>query len=471
MLATIVAVLLVVSCGGGSSQTAGIDRGGIRTTSVGPIDGFGSIVLNGERYDVSAALITDNGTVVTESELRVGQIVLVDAELAGSAATPVAKTVVYESNLKGPVTSVDLQAGEFVALGQVVIVSADTIFGTGISPSDLSGISPGDVVEVSGLSDSAGAIRATRIDLETGLYVIQLTGMATINASGALSIGAQVVDISGVMITDDFPGGIIRDGDRVRVIGAALGATNEIIATEVAYRGDILDAEDGDGGEVEGLVTNFVSAQDFLVSGIAVSTDGQTQYSGGMAADLADNVRIEVEGVFDSAGVLNASQVEFKREGDALIEATVDTVDPADGLVTVFGVEIATTAGTIMSDERDKRRPFTLNDLAAGDFLKVSGSWNGNRLIATQLERIAGEDKYKLKGTISAAADPGFTLLGKSVSTADGTTDYEVNDVSTSRAQFFLAIDACLATSGGCRVEAGWQASGGLLVADEVELD
>ncbi len=470
MLSTIVAALLVVSCGGGSSQTAGIDRGGIRTTSVGPIDGFGSIVLNGERYDVSAALITDNGAVVTETELRVGQIVVVDAELAGSAATPVAKTVSYESNLKGPVTSVDLQAGEFVALGQVVTVSADTIFGTGISPSGLSGISPGDVVEVSGLSDSTGGIRATRVDRETGPYELQLSGIAMVQAGLNFSIGAQFVDYASAMLTG-FAGGVISDGDRVRVIGAALGAANEIIATEVAYRGDILDAEAGDGGEVEGLVTNFVSAQDFLVSGIAVSTDGQTQYSGGMPADLTDNVRIEVEGVFDSAGVLNASQVEFKREGDALVEATVDTVIPADGLVTVFGVDIATTAMTVMSDERDKRRPFTLNDLAPGDFLKVIGSWDGNRLIASQLERIAGEDKFKLKGIISAAADPGFTLLGKSVSTADGTTNYEVNDVSASRAQFFLAIDACLPTSGGCRVEAGWQASGGLLVADEVELD
>jgi len=470
ILSVVMAALLVVACGGGSTQTAGIDRGGIRTTSLGPIEGFGSVISNGTRYDVGSAAISINGSPAVESDLKVGQVVVIDADAAGAGMDPVARSVSYESNLKGPVESIDLANNSFVALGQIVNVNIESLFGPGITPSDLSGLAPGDVVEVSGQLDAAGAIRATRIESETGPYEIQLSGLAIKRAGSALSIGTQVVDDSAATI-NGFPGGIITSGDSVRVIGSGFGTAGEIIATEVVYRGDILDAEEGDEGEVEGLITDFVSAQDFRVAGIAVYADSQTQYSGGMASDLAHNVRIEVEGVFDSGGVLNAEQIEFKQEGDVLIEATVDTVDVIGGTTTLFGVVVATTPMTRLIDGRDELRPFVLSDLMSGDFLKISGSWNGSQVIATQLERIGGEDKYKLKGVISAAANPNFTLLGKAVQTVDGVTDYEVNETPTDRTQFFLAVDACLPTSGGCRVEASWQVSGGLMLADEVELD
>jgi len=470
VLSVTTTALLVTACGGGDTQTAGIDRGGVYTSSVGPIDGFGSVISNGTRYDVSTATININGALAVESELKVGQIVVINAEIATAGADPVAGTVSYESNLQGPVTSIDLVNGRFAALGQTIYVTVETIFGPGISPSDLSGLSPGDVVEVSGQPDAVGRIRATRIDPETAPYEIQLSGLAIKRAGSALSIGSQVVDDSGAMI-NGFPGGVITSGDRVRVTGSAIGAAGEIIATQVVYRGDILDTDDGDEGEVEGLITNFASAQDFLVSGIAVATDAQTQYSGGTSIDLADNVLIEVEGSFNDTGVLIAEQIEFKQEGDVLVEAAVDTVDAIGGTATVFGVVVQTTPMTVMSDERDGRRPFTLNDLVAGDFLKTSGTWNGSQVVATQLERIGGEDKYKLKGRISAAASPDFTLLGRTVQTVDGATDYEVNDAPADLSQFFNAVNACLPASEGCRVEVAWQTSGSLTIADKVELD
>ncbi|MGB5589253.1 MAG: hypothetical protein WBN78_15930, partial [Gammaproteobacteria bacterium] len=60
--------LLLAACGGGGGSSAppavnppptnGIDRGGI---AVGPIDGFGSVIVNGVRFDTSEATFTVNG--------------------------------------------------------------------------------------------------------------------------------------------------------------------------------------------------------------------------------------------------------------------------------------------------------------------------------------------------------------------------------------------------------------------------
>jgi len=65
-------LLVLAGCGGGGGgggstppvinpppPTNGIDRGGI---AVGPIDGFGSVIVNGVRFDTSAAAFTVNGS-------------------------------------------------------------------------------------------------------------------------------------------------------------------------------------------------------------------------------------------------------------------------------------------------------------------------------------------------------------------------------------------------------------------------
>jgi hypothetical protein len=47
-----------------TSPTAGIDRGGVRTpvSAVGPITGFGSIVVGGVHYSLDAAQVRVDGT-------------------------------------------------------------------------------------------------------------------------------------------------------------------------------------------------------------------------------------------------------------------------------------------------------------------------------------------------------------------------------------------------------------------------
>ena len=76
LLALTSATFLTISCGGGGSgSVAGIDRGGIRTVAVGPVNGFGSIWLNGERYDVDNATITVDGQPAAQTDISIGQVV------------------------------------------------------------------------------------------------------------------------------------------------------------------------------------------------------------------------------------------------------------------------------------------------------------------------------------------------------------------------------------------------------------
>ena len=114
LLITFIVGLVVLSCGSGG-QYAGIDRGGYTS---GSVSGFGSVWLNGERYDIDSAAIEVNGQPGFEVDLAVGQVVVVRSQLADDEVTLVAESVSYESNLQGPVAagSVDVLAGSFVAL-------------------------------------------------------------------------------------------------------------------------------------------------------------------------------------------------------------------------------------------------------------------------------------------------------------------------------------------------------------------
>lgn len=459
---SIPAIAFVVACNTGGSPTAGIDRGGIVS---GPVTGYGSIWVNGSRYRTDDASITVNGEAATEADLAIGQVVLLDT-LADNTSLR-AKTIVYESNLRGPIESVDVVAGTFIALGQLVSVDAGTSFGSGIVPADITGLAQGNIVEVSGLVDNNGNIRATRVEREDSLDPIQLSGVASAVTREQFTVGMQVVDYSEAALIDGFPGGIVSDGDRVRVSAQAFGAAGAIQADAIAYRGTRVAVDEGEDGDIEGLITNFIGPESFRLAGFAVSTNAQTDFSGGTVSDLGENVRIEAEGEFDAGGTLIATEVEFRREGEARIEATVDSVDAVRNTVTVFGVDVEVTPLTRIEDKRDDMRPFNIADLEQGDFLKIEGSWiedalNGNRVIATGLERIDGEDKFKLRGQLQSVNEPQFTLLGIAVQTDAGTS------FEGGATDFFAAAAAC---APDCLVEAAWDVDGGLLVADEVELE
>ena len=92
-------IMTLAACGGGGgggSEVAGPpapppDTGGITGTgiafAIGPVTGFGSVIVNGVTYDTSAAAFTQDGAVVTQAEFKVGQYVLVQGTIDQGGTT------------------------------------------------------------------------------------------------------------------------------------------------------------------------------------------------------------------------------------------------------------------------------------------------------------------------------------------------------------------------------------------------
>ena len=331
----------ISACGGSSYDNGsapppapppvgGIGRTGI---AMGPVTTFGSIVVNGVHYDTASATFSDDGNSSMESDLKVGQIVLVQGSIDDNLSTGTADTVAFDDAVTGPVDSIDTALNQLVVLGQTVLVRPSTSFDNNIAPASLEGLAVSDLVEVSGFFTATGLIEATRIEKKPAGTQFEVHGIVSnLNAANfTFSIGSLPVDYSAALL-DNFPGGQISDDDFVEAKGMGVGAGGELIATKVELENLGVTADEGTHVEVEGFITRFDSVSDFDVAGFPVITDGGTIYEGGVAADLGLNVKVEVEGDLNANGVLVADKVDIRRGKAVRATALVDSVDVGCGI-------------------------------------------------------------------------------------------------------------------------------------------
>jgi hypothetical protein len=477
LVATLVAGL-VVACGGGGggSSFAGIDRLGVST---GTITGFGSIIVNGVHYEVNGQTefdIDDTGT-GSQDDLKVGQQVTIQWSSLDDGVTRRSETVSYDDTAEGPIASIDLLNQSLVVLGQVVLVDAATSFDDNISPRDLTGLSVGDFVEVSGLIDSNGAVRATRVERvnqgDDGLEVRGvIESLDTIDETFILN--GLIVDYSQITNPPALANGLF-----VEVEGDNFDSgTGTLIADKVEPEDDgISGADDGDDGEVEGYITRYASATDFDVAGARVTTNAQTVYENGVVGDLLLNVKVEVEGEVNASGVIVARKVEFKSgdddddgdddSADGYVVADVTAVNAGAGTVSLAGVTVTVTAETRYEDQSAADdRTFGIADINVGDTLEVRGDPGaGATLTASIVERDDASDEGLLRGPVSLIANPSLSVLGVPVIT-DGSTEFRDNaDNALDNAAFFASL------TDGSEVQVKFIQGGGTIVADEIELE
>jgi len=465
-LAAMLIASLAAGCAGGSGgggATAGIDRGGIY--AVGPITGFGSIFVNGVEYATSGASVTVDGQPGTESDLRVGQIVQVVGTLDGSGTKGTATRIAYDDQLEGPVQSIDLAASRMVVLGQTVQVGADTSFDDRIVPRGLDGLLVGDRVEVSGNVASNGVINATRIERKSAAASVEVKGtVASLDTSAKrYLLGTLQVDYSAAQLSG-FASGQPASGDVVESVGT-LNGDGVLVASRVEKESGGVPGTSDDKADFEGLVTRFASATDFDVAGQRVMTTASTAYDGGTSANLALDVRVEVEGGFDTSGRIVATKVAFRRESNVEFNARVDSVNVAGNSLVVLGVTVRTNSLTRFEDQSSAQvQRFSLANLSVGDFVEVRAYDDGSGLLATLLEREDSQDRIELQGPAAGLVQPNFTVAGIAVTT-DASTEFRDKSGVT------ITADAFFAAASGQAVQVRGTLVGNTVLAERAELE
>jgi len=451
LAAAVASFVTLASCGGGGTQTAGIGGTGI---VAGETTGFGSIYVNGDRYDTDTSqFVVDGDPNAGQDDLALGMFVKIRVETLNGNFTGKAIEVIYDDEVQGPVAAapVDLPGAggskkTFDVFGQTITIDeTDTLFnGTSFAT-----LAANDVVEISGFRTSDSEITASYVESKGTLMVgseVELRG----TISGYVA-PTQEFMLDGVLIRFDnlteieVPNGMLQDGLFVEVEG-----THQT-APVISVAADKIEFEDQDFGDeidnisLQGIISNYTSIADFEINGQPIDAGGASLSPGNAASLLANGVEVEVEGDI-VGGVLIADELEL-REGESELRTTVNDIDQAGNrfqLVYPAGTLWVNTNGqTLFKDEAGAMpvQNFSLDQLGIGDFVKVKGIAGGGEVTAEIVKRL-DPDSSKLEGLVdSFVANSSITILGITYP-VDPAATYEDSSGPISAAAFFAALQA-----------------------------
>ena len=313
----VAAALALAACGGGESPSAtGTPAATPAAASTekatawasGPISGFGSVIVNGVRFDDTAAVVSDDSDRPQARErLKLGMMVEVDgASVSAAAGTGRALRIRFGSEIVGPVSARDATAGTLVVLGQTVVVTDTTAFDDSLV-GGLAGVAIGQVIEVHALPDaSTGRYRATRVEDAAGATGYQLRGPISglDTAARTFVLGGQKIAYGSVPAAS-LPARL-ADGMRVRVTLQTAQVDGAWVASAVSSGVRAID--DRPDGHIRGAITVVNGATGFEIGGLKVDTTRAAFPDG--RDGIVVGARVEVEGAI-VGGVLVATRVEL----------------------------------------------------------------------------------------------------------------------------------------------------------------
>jgi len=413
-----IAALLVsvTACGGGIGAIILLVEGGISGTGIsfGTIETFASVFVNGTRLEIDSQteIFIDEQT-ATETDLKVGFVIRVEADFDNS----IARRIDYIETVRGPLTTIpvinpDTFAGSFDLLGQTVLTNSATIF-DGIA--DVTALAMGNVLDISGVRNSTGAVVARYIQLKLPpISDYRLIGKidSTDPNTSTFSIGNLVVDYTGADISQ-LNGGVVEDGIEVRVVGLAssfVSATPSIEADKITNSVLALGIQNGDSVELEGAVTRFVSISEMEVNGFPVDASTAVIEDGNLN-DIIPDALLEVEGIVDSADILIASKVKILPIDNIRIEASVDSIDTLNNTIEVLGRIFQLNQKTQLEDNSSaKISQFSLLDLSPLDWVELRGYSKDGSYFLSRLERDDPDTDVHLQAPVDEnGVGPGST--------------------------------------------------------------
>jgi hypothetical protein len=419
LLATVVTStsILLAACGGGSGSnvpTAPAVGGGsdvsTKSVAVGSITGFGSVIVDGVTFNDATTTVTfdtnpDLPSVQTTSNLALGM--QVEMQHTNGAAN----SIFVVSTLRGPVSAIDSVNSKLTVLGQSV-----NVVSTGVESTALEGfaafadIKVSDWVEVHAIENADGSFKATRIERESAAEStsIKIGGkLASLDATAkTFKLGAMTINYTDASLRPT--GVVLANAQRVHVFSDVAPVGNVLSAKKVRVR-DFKFPGIGS-GNVGGLITDFVSASNFMVAGIKVDAS-TAKFENGSATDLLNGAAVRIKGTLKD-GALTAVAVEFKGKSGA-----------ESGQVSVKG---AITDFVSIASFKLRGQTIVATDLGNGALIQLKAQIVNGQIKATAIKFLPQDtlgEPLVLQGKIQAfsATAKTFSIAGTSMKLVDGT--------------------------------------------------
>jgi Domain of unknown function (DUF5666) len=378
--------LVLMACGGGLGGDVALmpGTGGTGITAMGPVVGFGSVVVNGIRFEDSNAQVLIDGekqtSVPTTSQLRLGMVANIVGLKSNASVTTTsvikalgtANSIEVWSIAQGTVTN-KVSSTTFTVAGMTMVVDAGTVFEGAMSSSGLNTYS---IVKVWGLPITADFSQWSVTRLE-------VLG----NASSTISTGKVVLrgsqpTLNGLSLAGS--GTTLASGQLVRAVGSLTAGTLAVSKiTTLDSNGTTTPATGY--AELEGIVTSVLSSTTATPANVTRMTLGATEVDTKDAlvsptgASLAAGKRVEVQGNW-IAGVLVATKVTVKSSTEIQeveIEAAIEQFTSVANFV-VRG-QRCDASGLSLT-------PLQISKLGFNVLVHLEGRKNGDVVRVTELE-------------------------------------------------------------------------------------
>lgn len=431
--------------------------------SIGPITGFGSVYVNGVRFETNGDVNSNDG-VLKEADLDKGMLLAVEGNWHADGEGQ-AQALYYDDTLRGyleaDATWDDVsKTGSLVVLKQTIKLDSQTVFGGTLTVDQLLKDSH---VRISGWRLDDGTFRASYVgNLEFGDYgdnEFEVEGVITELDTDLqqFKIGGLTIRYNSLTEFDDMDESDLRNDLVVEVEGRSY-SSGELLATEIEKESKRYKRFAGGDIEFSGTISGDYNEtlRQFTLNGLLVQVDDRTDFDDGLReSDLQAGLMIQVEGEFNENGVVLAEEIE-PREANAEVEAIVESIDFEANQMVVGGVRVQITSLTMLIDDNDDRMRF--EDFRVGDFIEVEGlettDSQGTLMVAIKIDRDDDvDDEFELEGRVTAT---------------DGSSFIEVLGVR-------LDIDFNTEVDGDVRigslVEVEYKRVGGQYLALEIELE
>lgn len=320
-MALLIVVFGAAGCGGGTDGTGAPAPAAPKAVTATGVMTKGSVILNGTRFDTSLAIVTDDRN-RTAAQLANGMVIKLRGSTDGTNNGK-AERIDVENEVRGTIQTVDAAANpqRFTVAGLPVHVSSRTVYA---SVANFSALTVGLRVEVHGLRDPTGVLRATRVEaigaqdgldelrgpvsnIDTAKDMFTLNGNITVNYAGAVFSPAGATEAE------------LKTATIVEVRGTLSGSVFTATQVDIEELEDVaFQGEQGENQDIEGFITGFTAHPGtFKVGATTVQTTPATQFEKGSAANLANSVFVEAEGTINAQGVLVASKIKFEEVGES----------------------------------------------------------------------------------------------------------------------------------------------------------
>lgn len=468
---------LIVACSGSDVGGGMAGIGGSGYVSSGQVTGFGSVYVNGVKFETDTAIFDVEEVETSQQALRIGMIVQVAGSINADGISGTATAIRYGDNIQGQVEvepgSKDIKHNQadteqyFSVMGVNVIVDEvkTTFEGTGF---DYGHINLSDTVEISGYYDNNGVLRATYIKLITRGQatdlIVEVEGVITELTDTSFIVRGVYVDYSTTMNTE-LSFGLINE-TYVEVKGTYDIDSRTLFATEINSVN--IELTDGIEVSVEGYITRYVSNSDFDINGSPV--DASAAVLDPLNLIIRPGLKVSAKGVINN-GRLRATEIVFD-EGDAKVKAFIDSIDVADNQFTVEVVAgepsiiVQLSDITIIADTTSTTDMLTLSELSLGDFIEVSGYEIDKDTVSAVIIYRKNPGNIKLQGIVrSQRENVSITVLDVEYPVS-AATEFEDDEVAASNHADFInntVIDETV-------ISIEDESSNGFGVADEVEI-